>query len=890
MHSLLARLALPVCLLPSPLGSLLPASALGAVSNGLGTVDTVAGPGFCDGRPVIDPVSNSVRALAVDKDGVVYVDTGPPGKGEIAKVDSAGRASLIQTGIFAGSQGARALLPFDLYPPGRLAPDGTGGVLVAAETKILQLNQGTRVVAGRGSPTNTSNENGGDAGPAIGASFRRIRGIATDESGSLFVADEVDAGRETFRIRFINRTAEPRTFYSGTSLEVTVTPGGIDTILGGSRRTEPRAAQATLPGSPSRAKDEPLEGVPGSMAAAPSRLYVAVLVGRQDHKLGTASSAKSVVIAANIGGQTLNTNGVRIEAGEAATVAGGTGPTVRDETLARKTPLSYVPGISADEGGNLYLAEERENRILRVDPSGRMANFAGMAKSAPAKAEPDGNGHPATRTRLERPFDVKVGPQGRVYISDQLNGQVRYVDEAGIVHGSLGRGVGLSVDCPIAGFPRGRSPAGGGTARRSSGPREGALQPAWRGDPVGIDTDDKGAVYVALSALGLVVRLDFSGAAVPVAGTLQAPASCPANRAARGPCSADGVLAKNARIEAPTSVASSRRGRGFYVFENAKVRYVNLESKAVRVNGVSVGPKSIRTVAGTGALPQGSEISAEGTALKVPLSYPGSVAADAKGNLFIADYSNPRVRRVDSSGRLTTIVGRQGTSSAEDCCKEPVDLAVDSTGNLYISDLLAFRVWFVNRGDQPMIVHGQRVDPGETRSVAGSGVSGFAGDGGPAVAAQLSGPAGIAVDRRRNLYIADRIDHSVRRVDAAGTITTVAGVGTPGFSGDGLDGRLTSLNEPRDVAVDGCGNLLIADQQNDRIRRLNLVAACNSDSRRAESAGRGPETIRKNRIKPSAEIAGGLALVGIVSLIIVLFRRGPKGPREHKKPSPPFIL
>lgn len=110
--------------------------------------------------------------------------------------------------------------------------------------------------------------------------------------------------------------------------------------------------------------------------------------------------------------------------------------------------------------------------------------------------------------------------------------------------------------------------------------------------------------------------------------------------------------------------------------------------------------------------------------------------------------------------------------------------------------------------------------------VAGNGTPGFGGDGGPAVEAQLRRPAGLAVDRQGNLYIADAGENSVRRVDKSGTISTAVGTGTPGFNGDGYKGPLTQLNLPLDVAVDNCGNVLIADKGNDRIRRLQVARSC----------------------------------------------------------------
>ena len=110
---------------------------------------------------------------------------------------------------------------------------------------------------------------------------------------------------------------------------------------------------------------------------------------------------------------------------------------------------------------------------------------------------------------------------------------------------------------------------------------------------------------------------------------------------------------------------------------------------------------------------------------------------------------------------------------------------------------------------------------GTITTIAGSGPRGFSGDGGPATAARLNSPADVAVDGSGNLYIADTGNDRIRKVDTSGTITTIAGSGASGFSGDGGPATAARLNSPADVAVDGSGNLYIADTGNDRIRKVD---------------------------------------------------------------------
>lgn len=224
----------------------------------------------------------------------------------------------------------------------------------------------------------------------------------------------------------------------------------------------------------------------------------------------------------------------------------------------------------------------------------------------------------------------------------------------------------------------------------------------------------------------------------------------------------------------------------------------------------------ITTVAGDG-VPRFSGDG--GPAASGSLNQPFGVAADGFGNRFIADQFNQRIRRVDAvTGIITTLAGDgyygfTGHGPATSArVNYPWGVTLDGSGNLFIADTGNTRI--------------RRVDAvtGIITTVAGNGTFGFSGDGGPATDASFYSIKAVAVDCFGNLFITDYGNHRIRRVDAAtGIITTVAGDGVPRFSGDDGPATSASLYAPQGVAVDGSGDLFIADRFNYRIRQVDGV-------------------------------------------------------------------
>jgi PKD domain/RTX calcium-binding nonapeptide repeat (4 copies)/NHL repeat len=264
--------------------------------------------------------------------------------------------------------------------------------------------------------------------------------------------------------------------------------------------------------------------------------------------------------------------------------------------------------------------------------------------------------------------------------------------------------------------------------------------------------------------------------------------------------SGDTGQASAAQLNSPRDVAADAAGN-VYIADRTNNRVRKVSPAGV-----------ITTFAGTGVLGFSGDT---GQASAAQLNRPEGVAVDAAGNVYIADSSNHRVRKVDTAGVITTFAGTgvpgfsgdTGQASAAQL-NFPIGVAADGAGNVYIGDTDNHRV--------------RKVSPaGVITTLAGTGVAGFSGDTGQASAAQLDSPRGVAVDGAGNVYIGDFFNHRVRKVNPAGVITTLAGTGVPGFSGDTGQASAAQLRFPRDVAADAAGNVYIADGDNHRVRKVD---------------------------------------------------------------------
>ena len=479
---------------------------------------------------------------------------------------------------------------------------------------------------------------------------------------------------------------------------------------------------------------------------------------------------------------------------------------------ARRAQLSEPGGIALDVAGNVYIADTYNHRIRKVDAAGTITTIAGSGERGFS-----GDGGPASQAQLSAPFDVAADGSGNVYFADYTNHRIRKVDAAGTITTFAGTGeTGFSPDEGPAveaslGYPRGVavdgagnvyiSPGGLGIGKVDStgtittiagtgggfGGDGGPASQARFHEPFGVAVDVAGNLYIADSGNHRIRKVDATGTITTIAGRT---------------FSGDGGPASQAQLSEPEGVAADRAGN-LYISDsnNHRIRKVDFAG-------------TITTIAGT----RESGFSGDGgPASQAQLGYPRGVAVDGLGNLYIGDRNNQRIRKVDLTGTITTIAGTgeygfggDGGPASQARFREPFGVAVDGLGNLYIGD----------RNNQRI----RKVDlTGTITTIAGTGERGFGGDGGPASQAQLSEPEGVAVDEAGNLYIADSFNDRIRKVDATGTITTIAGTGEYGFGGDGGPASQAQFRHPTGVAVDGLGNLYIVDGFNNRIRKVDAT-------------------------------------------------------------------
>lgn len=569
---------------------------------------------------------------------------------------------------------------------------------------------------------------------------------------------------------------------------------------------------------------------------------------------------------------------ITIPAGDIADVAGLQGgspclsiPSCGDTQFATTAGLNAPADIVVDSSGDIFIADTGDNVIREVNGNtGIISRIAGVYCDKSC-ALGTGDGGPALSATLDAPTWISLDSLGNIYIADTNDDAIRVVNTSTTTNlilfstnispitispGDIDTVAGsptLGTACVPSGIPPQCGDTGSSTSAQLNLPgavlvdSSSNIYIADSGDyavrevngstgeitllagsyvhcsPLSPGCGDTGPatsallnnptdIFLGTSNIFIADELDAAIRTVPIGGgNISTVAGVQFNRGWYG----DGGPATSAELQNPVSVAADSSGN-VYIADTPSniIRKVDAAGTISSVAGVLLScHQSSTSLCGDG-----------GPATAANLWLPSDVFADSAGNLFIADSMDNVIRKVSAqTGFISTVAGDDTSFSAGFggdgtlatsvgvLLSNPSGVFVDTTGDIFIADTANNRIREVTAID------------GHINTVAGDGTKGYLGDGSAAIAAELNSPTGVFVDAKGNLYITDSGNDVIRMVDPKGTISTVAGNGTAGFTGDG-SGLATAaeLSSPWGAFVDFLGNLFISDQQNNVIRVANL--------------------------------------------------------------------
>ncbi len=495
-----------------------------------------------------------------------------------------------------------------------------------------------------------------------------------------------------------------------------------------------------------------------------------------------------------------------------------------DDGLATLAQLNSPQGLAIDSVDNIYVADTNNNRIRKISPSGIITTIAGVGTAGFS-----GDGQPALSAQLNKPKGLALNSSGDLYIADRQNHRIRKIVD-GVISTVAGSGIsGYSGDngpAPLAqltepshvavldsgiiyiadtGNNRLRKVSIDGTVSNiSTVAGTGALPARWEYGGVALPIVENSPasamnirpnslaigsnndIYIADAMSNRIYKINESGDVSTYAGTMDLGSA------------GDGGDVSSAQLDRPHSISIDSLGN-IYVIErdSGRVRKIN----TFNIISTLAGGQSNKS-AGDGGL-----------AIQARLNEPYAIDMDNSGSLYFSDIANANIRKIDSEKIITTSVDLQALNLFDADgfsinMTSPKGLAVNGAGEVVFSDHLSHQLY-------------KRNSDGLVSIFAGTGTRGYSGDGSLATQAQFSRPRGIAVDQDNNYYIADEFNHRIRKIDATGIITTIAGTGSPGYSGDNDLATLAQLNHPAGVAIDDLGNIYIADADNNVIRKIS---------------------------------------------------------------------
>jgi hypothetical protein len=437
-------------------------------------------------------------------------------------------------------------------------------------------------------------------------------------------------------------------------------------------------------------------------------------------------------------------------AGSVTTLAGTAGQGGSADGDGAAARFRCPRGVAVDAAGNVYVADTCNHTVRRVTPGGTVTTVAG---SAGERGADDGSGGSA---RFNYPHGVAVDDSGDVWVADTFNQAIRRIAPGGAV-------------TTIAGSP-GQPGSADGT-----GP---AARFAW---PAGVVVEASGDLWVADTYNHTIRR-------VTPGGEVTTPAGSPGQ-----PGSSDGT----------GSAAGFAWPAGLAVGSGGALHVADTYNDTVRVVSTA---GSVTTLAGT----PGHRGGTDGTGAAARFAWPGAAAVDVAGDVYVADTHGSTIRKITPAGVVTTVAGAPGEAGSADGpatdarLRWPGGVAVDVAGDLYVADTYNHTI--------------RKVSGGRLTTLAGSAGQRGAADG-TGAAARFDHPGGIAVDGAGNVFVADTGNSTVRRVTPAGVVTTVAARAGHTGSADGMRSGVR-FDHPRGVAVDAAGNLYVADTFNSTVRKI----------------------------------------------------------------------
>jgi hypothetical protein len=539
-----------------------------------------------------------------------------------------------------------------------------------------------------------------------------------------------------------------------------------------------------------------------------------------DHTDGTGTNARFLnptAVAVDASGNIYVADGGdhtirKISAGgSVTTLAGSSGQAGSNDGTGSGALFLYPYAVAVDASGNVYVADSGNNNIRKVTAGGSVSTLAGAAGFA---GSTDGTG---TAALFNMPQGITVDSTGNVYVADTNNSTIRKITAAGVVS-------------TLAGVPgqTGGADGTGGSARFSN--------------PFGLAVDTAGNIYVADYDNSTIRKMTSTGTVSTLAGSAGTSGSVNGQGSAArfnnpGAVAVDGMgnvyvidtSNQTVRVITPGGTVSTLAGtpgiggRADGTGAAASFFYPGgiASTAAGTVYVADTGNHSVRTVSSQGGVSTlagsaGQKGDADGTGTQALFAYPYGLSSDGSGHIYIADSGNNAIRVATTSGSVTTVAGSGGVAGSADGVggaarfNNPSGVAADTAGNIYVADTNNSTIRKIANGGTVTTFAGVA---GSTGTTDGSGS-----------AARFNAPAGIAVDSAGNVYVADTNNDSIRKISAAGSVTTLAGVGGQAGSSDGMGGS-ARFNSPHAVAVDASGNVYVADFFNTTIRKITSAGS-----------------------------------------------------------------